>query len=178
MINLNAPIGARMWEALKAVLQQERTASWQAAFDTTRQTMRATGNAVQVYTISPDTVAALAENNVVLENAAVWMRDTELLHALRDTKALRGASLPDSIWRNLPAELEAATPYLDTVTNTLIYIVDLGGDIGKIVVRVNYNEKGRFDGVRAKVISNFIQTGGSIEDYNLKQAQYVDLAGK
>ena len=84
LIKLSAPIGAEMWEVLKPVLAMERLAAWQTVFDATRQSMQAGGIAVMVHTVAPATVAALAENKVVLETAAVWMRDTELLHTLRD----------------------------------------------------------------------------------------------
>lgn len=176
LLNLNAPIGAQMWEALKPALAQERLAAWQAVFDTTRQTMQAGGNAVMVHTVAPDTVAALAVEGVILENAAVWMRDTELLHALRETKTQRGAALPDSVWRDLPTELATATPYLDTQNNTLIYTIALSTQLGKVVIRVNYNAKGQFDGVRAKIVSNFAVTGGVVDISNVTMGtQYVPL---
>lgn len=176
LMNLDAPIGAQMWEVLKPVLLQERLAAWQAVFDATRQTMQAGAAALQVHTVEAATVANLAQNAVVLENSAVWMRDTELLHALRATKTDRGAVLPDSVWRDLPLHLEAATPYLDTLDKALIYAIDLGSDIGKVVMRVNYNEKGQFSGVRAKIVSNFIQSGGLVEPNNIAlDARYTKL---
>ena len=172
LIKLDASIGAAMWEVLKPVLAKERLADWQAVFDTTRLAMQAGGNAVMVHTLAPQTVAELAEKGVVLENAAVWMRDTELLHALRDYKTARGAALPDSVWRDLPTELEGATVYLDTTNNTLIYVVDTGDQLGKVVVRVNYNEKGQFDGLRARITSNFVVTGGEVLPRDLKAQRY------
>ena len=175
LINLNAPLGAQVWESVKPVLQQERLAQWQATFDATRGGLQAGGNAVQVHTVAPAIVAALVEREVVLENAAVWMRDTELMHALRDTKAVRGAALPDSVWRDLPLQLDAASVYLDTQNNTLLYVVDMGERVGKVVVRVNYNEKGRFDGVRERIVSNFVVTGGMADRFNLEEAKYVLL---
>lgn len=176
LLNLSAPIGAQMWEVLKPVLLAERTAAWQKVFDTTLETMQAGGNAVTVHTVEPAIVAALAtEHKVVLENSSVLMRDTELLHALRVTKAARGATLPESAWRDLPAELEAASVYLDTLDNSLIYAFDLGERTGKVVIRVNYNQKGRFDGVRARIVSNFVQTGGVVDTNNLGESKYVLL---
>ena len=83
--------------------------------------------------------------------------------------------MPDSVWRNLPSALESATPYLDTQNNTFVYAIDLGGDIGKVVIRVNYNEKGRIDDVRARFTSNFVRTVGVVKDYNLREANYVSL---
>lgn len=176
LITLDAPIGAAMWDSLKPALAQERLKAWQKLVDTTRQTMQPAGTTAMVHTVAPDIVAALAQNNVVLENAAVWMRDTELLHALRDYKSERGAALPDSVWRDLPTALESATPYLDTQNNTLVYTVDLGEKLGKVVIRVNHNAKGQFDGVRAKLVSNFAITGGVVDVKNiLTEERYLPL---
>jgi len=129
--------------------------------------MRAGGETVQVHTVAPETVGALEARGVALENAAVWMRDTELLHALRDTKATRGAGLPVEVWLELPRLLQTAEAYLDTNDLALIYSVDLGERWGKLVVRVNRNMKGRFNGVRAHLVSNFVQTGGLVNPDNL-----------
>lgn len=175
LINLDAPIGAAMWKALEPVLLQERASAWHKVFDTTLLKMQAGGNVVMVHTVAPEVVKALDDNQVLLENAAVWMRDTELVHALRDTKALRGAAIPESVWRDLPMQLQAATPYLDTQDKALIYFIDLGPRLGKIAVRINYNEKGRFGGVRARIVSNFIQTGGLVDQFNQAEARYVLL---
>ncbi len=176
LIRLNAPIGAALWEALAPTLKDERLQAWQEVFDATLQSMKASNSAVQVHTVEPETVSQLAAHGVTLENAGIWMRDTELLHALRDTKAHRGASLPEEIWRSLPEKLDQATPYLDTVDNGLIYAFDLGMKMGKVMIRINFNEKGRFDGVRARIVSNFIKTGGVVEASNLqKGTQYIAL---
>lgn len=175
LLNLSAPIGAQMMEVLEPVLFAERLAAWQTMVDTTRQTMQAVGNTLLAHTVEPATVAALAVEGVILENAAVWMRDTELLHALRDTKVERGAALSEDVWRRLPELLRDATPYLDTADQALIYTIDLGAQAGKVVVRVNYNEKGRFDGVRARIVSNFVQTGGMVDQPNMGETRYVPL---
>ncbi len=175
LIKLDAALGAQMAEALKPVLLTERTAAWEKVFDATRQAMAGKGDTVLVHTVAPQTVAALADKGVALENAAVWMRDTELMHALRDTKAARGAALPDEVWRDLPRQLQGASVYLDTGNNTLLYVIDQGERTGKVVVRVNYNEKGRFDGARARITSNFVQTGGVVDQDNLQERQYVLL---
>lgn len=175
LIRLDAPIGAALWEMLQPVLMAERVSAWQDLFDVTRQGMRASGTTLLVHTVEPETVAALSDNGIALENAAVWMRDTELLHALRDTKADRGAAIPDEAWRNLPELLQAAIPYLDTLDQALIYAIDLGLQVGKVVVRVNYNEKGRFDGIRARIVSNFVQTGGVVEPGDMRSSRYKAL---
>jgi len=168
LINLAAPIGAKMWEELAPLLQDERLKAWQSLFDATRESMLGTGTAATVHTIEATVVDALAVRGITLDNSAVWMRDTELLHALRDSKSARGANLPDEVWRNLPELLRQAKPYLDTLDHALVYEIDLGERAGKVVIRVNYNEKGRFDGVRARIVSNFVQTGGLVQRQNLQ----------
>ena len=177
LINLDAPIGAAMWEVLKPVLTAERLAVWQGVVDATVSSMQATGTAALVHTVDPATVAALQANGVELANSAVWMRDTELLHAIRDTKTERGAVLPESVWRDLPNWLDSADPYLDTQDQALIYAMDLGARVGKVAVRVNFNEKGRFDGVRARIVSNFIQTGGMVNVRNITEPHFIPLRG-
>lgn len=173
LLALDAPIGAAMWQELAPLLLAERLQRWQAMVAETAAAMRAGGQAVQVHTVAPATVQTLAERGVVLENAAVWMRDTELLHAIRDTKTDRGAALPAEVWSDLPRLLEQAEPYLDTRDQALVYAIDLGERWGKVVVRVNYNEKGRFDGVRARIVSNFVQTGGWVEPRNIVHEQHL-----
>lgn len=177
LIRLDAPMGAAMWEALKPVLAAERLATWHTAADATFASMRGQGIATLVHTLEPATVAALQSQGVVLENAAVWIRDSELLHAIRDTKTERGAAIPHEVWRELPTLLEKATPYWDKVKKNLIYAIDLGPKVGKFVVEINYNEKGWFDGVRAKLVSNFVRTGGVVEPANLQDPRYVALSG-
>lgn len=107
------------------------------------------------------------------------MRDKELLHAFRDYKTTRGAALPDEVWRDLPAYLDAATPYLDVndpEDKQLVYSIDLGDQLGKIALRVNVNKTGRVEGLRAAITSNFIQTGGVVEVKNMSTgSQYLQL---
>lgn len=178
LLALDAPIGAAMWRELRPVLAAERLQQWQALVDDTARAMRAGGTTAQVHTVAPQTVQAMAERGVTLENAGVWMRDTELLHAIRDTKTERGAALPLEVWRDLPRLLEVAEPYLDTNDQALIYAVELGERWGKLVVRVNRNMKGRFDGVRAHLVSNFVQTGGVIGAGDMNGSQYMPLTIK
>jgi len=85
--------------------------------------------------------------------------------------------LPESVWRDLPNWLDSADPYLDTQDQALIYAMDLGARVGKVAVRVNFNEKGRFDGVRARIVSNFIQTGGMVNVRNITEPHFIPLRG-
>lgn len=176
LIKLDAPVGAAMHEALKPALQAEQQAAWWKMVDRTASTMKATGEAQLAHVIAPKTVQSLASHGVALDNAAVWLRDDELVHALRAYKANHGGTLPLAIWRGLRELLAIATPYLDTVDLALVYAFDVKNALGKILVRINYKEKARFDGVRDRVTSNFIRTGGMVEIDNIAlDARYKKL---
>lgn len=175
LINLESSVGAKMWELVQEAVEKEQAAAWQKMVDRVSESMKATGEARLAHVISSDTVRKLSDAGVKLDNAAVWLRDDELVHALRGYKDSRGASLPVEIWENLRDLLESATPYLDTEDLALIYVIDAPDGLGKIVVRVNYKEKARFDGIRDRITSNFIRTGGWIESGDLGSARYIKL---
>ena len=175
LIKLDAPIGAAMAKELAPALAMERRLAWTSMVDNMASTLRPSGQTLLATTVEPKAVAALADAGVALDNAAVWLRDHELVHALRDTKATRGAALPLDVWRNLPDKLGGAPVYLDTQDQALLYVIDAGGALGKVVVRVNYNARGQFDGVRDRITSNFIQTGGVVELADLQAARYMRI---
>lgn len=175
LINLDAPIGAAMAQALKPALAMERRLAWTDMVDQVAATLRPHGTTVLAGAVSPETVADLHAAGVELDNAALWLRDQELAHALRDTKSKRGTALPLQVWRDLPGYLDGARAWLDTEDLALLYSFDAGAGVGKIVVRVNYNAKGHIGGVRQRITSNFIQTGGLVEAFNLEASRYVEL---
>lgn len=177
LIKLDAPIGAAMWKVLEPALAMERRLEWTSFVDDTAAALRPRGDVVLAAAVRPGTIAALGREGVVLDNAAIWLRDHELVHALREAKTDRGTALPMDVWRDLPRHLEGARAFLDTQDRALVYEVDAGGDIGKVVVRVNYNETGRFDGARRRVSSNFIRTGGLVAAGDLMSPRYVPLEG-
>lgn len=133
------------------------------------------GTTSLVATVKPAAVASLEVLGVELENAAVWVRDQDLAHALRDSKLDRGAALPVQTWRDLPLLLAEATVYLDTEKQALLYVIDAGIAQGKVVVRVNYNAKGQFDGQRQLIKSNFVRTGGLTDPGDLRNKRYKKL---
>jgi hypothetical protein len=173
LIRLDAPIGAAMWQALAPVLKAEQLKEVQEMVAVAAASMAPTSASVVAHVIEPDTIAALAARGVELNDAAIWLRDRELIHAIRDIKDARGAMLPLDVWLNLPNYLEIATPYLDTKNNTLLYAFDLPDITGKVVVKVNYSSKIRETGKRKIVDSNFIVTGGIFDAGNLKNGRYV-----
>lgn len=128
------------------------------------------------HVLPPATVQDLADNGHVLESAGVFLRDRELLHSLRPVKDGRGHTLPEEVWLNLPDHLAIADIYLDTQDTALVYAFDAGDNKGKVVVRVNYSEKIRTaDGKRARIVGNFISTGGVVKESDLHSERYIAL---
>lgn len=176
LIRLDAPIGSAMFDAMRSTLAQEMSAAVADLVEAAVTSGQPAGEAALAHVVAPRTVADLASRGVPLESADVWLRDAELLHALRDAKAVRGATLPVEIWKDLPTWLSKATPYLDTKDTALVYAFDLPDGIGKVLVRVNYAEKARIAGKRTRFTSNFVRTGGVVEPRNLRDGtQYIKL---
>jgi hypothetical protein len=175
LIRFPAEIGAEMWQALKPVLKAEQLAAVRSMVAIAAASMEPAGVGVVAHVIEPDTVSGLAEHGITLDNAAVWLRDRELIHAIRDKKVDRGASLPLDVWLNLPEYLDGAMPYLDTLDIALLYAFEFPNVAGKVVVRLNHEEKVRDGGQRKKVKSNFIVTGGIVTQENLNDPRYVPL---
>jgi hypothetical protein len=176
LIRLDAPIGAAMFDAMRPLLAREVGASVAALVETAVATGQPAGEAALAHVISPRTVADLAARGAPLESADVWLRDAELLHALRDTKTVRGATLPVDVWKDLPRHLSNAAPYLDMHDTALVYAFDLPEGVGKVLVRVNYGEKARIKGKRTRFTSNFVRTGGVVDTDNVaNDVRYVAL---
>jgi hypothetical protein len=174
LINLDAPIGAAMWEMLAPALELEQRLALTAMVDRVASTMQATNESVLVGALTPEVTAKFAEatgQDVV--SADLWLRDAELLHALRQTKAGRGAALPVETWRNLPDLLKTADVYYDTTDPALVYVFNNGTE--KVAVRVNYALKMNIGGKRQKVMANFVRSGGVVDPINIVEPQYALL---
>ncbi len=158
-----------MWQALQPVLKAEQLADMRNLVATAAASMEPAGAGAVAHVIAPGTLAALDARGVELNDAAVWLRDEQLIHAIRDAKVNRGAALPLEVWMALPEHLGAAATYLDHLNGTLLYVFALPDVIGKVVVRVNYSSKVRSGGRRKIIQSNFIRTGGVIADNDLTE---------
>lgn len=174
---LDAPLGAAMWAGLKPVIALEQRLAMMDLVDAAAASMQPANRAALAYVAAPATVADLAARQVMMPTADIWLRDTELIHALRDIKSARGAALTVQTWRDLPALLEQAEPYWDTVNSTLVYVFEAPDGPGKVAIRAAFTAKVQ-DGAkgRSKLTSNFIRTGGRVESFNITEGgQYVPL---
>lgn len=178
LVTLDAPIGAALWRDVAPQMAPEQRQAWRDLVGQVERTKRAVGQLSLVHVVDDATLKALAGRNVRLSNAAVLMRDAELLHAMRDTKLARGAALPSDVLARLPELLPQADVYLDTEDQALVYAIPVDGQAGKIVVRVNYTEKGRMGGERVKLTANYVQTGGLVQPSDLAAPRYALLEKK
>jgi len=175
LVALDAPLGAALWENVKGGAAAGLANTWRALVNDVARTSRSGGATALVHVVDASTQMALADHGVTLASAAVLMRDSELVHALRDLKSTRSATLTPAIWAELPALLKDATPYLDQQDQALLYVIDLPQRAGKVVVRMNYAEKARFGDQRARVVANFVRTGGVIDAANALEPHLVEL---
>lgn len=178
LIRFPASIGADMWQALKPSLLVEHSKAVLDMVAVAAASMDPAGVGVVAHVMEPTTVNALESYGVELQDAAVWLRDGELIHAIRDSKVDRGASLPLDVWLKIPEYLDGATAYFDKVNQNVVYAFDFPGVTGKVVVSLNRLEKVRDNGVRRKITSNFIVTGGIVRPENMAEGRYVPLDGK
>ena len=174
---LEAQIGADLWASVRDTAPVEGLMLALANMvDRVSLQKTATGESLLIHAVAPATVADLSENHKIeLASAGIWLKDHDLLHAIRDTKETSGKALSATVWRDLPTLLAAATPYLDLLDQALVYAFDLEDGTGKVVIRVNYSEKIRQDGKRARITANFIRTGGMVEKHNLEEGRYAKL---
>jgi hypothetical protein len=168
-------VGADMWQSLSPVLKAERAKAVRDMVAVAAASMEPAGVGVVAHVMEPATVSALAKHDIELQDAAVWLRDRELIHAIRDSKVDRGAALPLDVWLNLADYLDGAKPYYDRINQNVIYAFDLPGNAGKVAVELNRLEKVRDANNRKKVLSNFIVTGGIVRPENLAESRYMAL---
>lgn len=108
------------------------------------------GRRVVVGTLSPTTVAGLTEAGLAPQAAPIFVRDADILHALRDVKAgLQTASgLPKALtlaeYGRAPTMLaQPQAVLLDAAKSTLIFVFPAERrEAAKLVVRVDFVAKG------------------------------------
>ena len=119
-------------------------------------------------------VEALEQRGMTPRNLTITLTDKALLHMARETKKTRGAAIPDAGLLTLPKHIEHSQAVLfDKTDPALLYVFDAGEAerLGKFVVRVNYNVKGKH--------TNSVRTGGMASVRNLKgNARYELINGK
>jgi hypothetical protein len=145
-------------------------AAWQSAVMAARRSRNLT---YLVGALDTETVAALASFGIKPLTAAIVARDVEILHALRDTKALASVRVARVLTAEelarLPAMLrEARAVLLDVERRDLLYVVDASvrRETGKVVVSLNY----RLKTDAGKETVNSFRTAGLVDMVDLRAA--------
>ena len=120
--------------------------------------------------LPPDVVDFCKKQGVDLSSGAILMTDFRLAHALRQAKEVEGKTLPKSVFKNLLSNLYGANIYWDKEKNNLVYVFkvnDAKGSVVKIIVAKERREKIAIHGKSKMITSNFVVTGGIVEDPNI-----------
>lgn len=174
--DLGARVVASMIDQLGPIIANDFKA-WGGDVLATRQIV---DELFTVGAVSPKTLDFLSAQAIQLENAAVTIRDRELLHLSRAGKTGRGAALADEDILRLPDAIARPAAVLwDTQDPALIYVMRpaSGERVGKIVVRVDYATKTGAGGQRAVVKTNSVRTAGSVAAGDLTTARYQIVEG-
>lgn len=128
--------------------------------DTVAKEKIARGVSKSVGVIPDDVIVALTQEGLEPATAIITLQDKDVLHAIRDSK---DNPLPLSFWQNLPSYLlNPEAVLLDTLQKdvAVLYIVDLGENHGKAVIRLNYEVKTKDETGKRKVITtNIVRSG-------------------
>ncbi|WP_171892414.1 phage minor head protein [Pseudomonas aeruginosa] len=125
-------------------------ADWERWLDTVANDPVRRGRRVHVGTLSPQTVEGMSAAGVEARTAIISVGDSDILHVLRDAKAMAttAAGLPKALslaeLATLPQILaQPQAVLLDAKSNTLIYaFAAQRREAGKIAVLVNFQLKG------------------------------------
>ncbi len=141
---------------VKALLNAEV----KAMVDTVLDEMIARGVSKSVGVLPASVIEALTVADLAPQSAVITLRDTDILHAMRDSK---DDKLPLEFWENIADYIASPEAILlDTLQaeNVLLYIIDLGNNKGKVIVKLDYDLKVRDEnGKRQKITTNIIRSG-------------------
>ncbi len=134
------------------------------------------GKLRNVGVLLPEVVGGLEARNIKPASALLTVRDADVLHTHRDTKANRilwetYLMLPELVAKPRAVLLEKSD------SPALLYVFDVPGDkVGKLVVQIDYEVDVRdAAGNKGKALMNILQTGKIINPNALKDRETYDL---
>ena len=164
LINLDAPIGARMYQAMRPVLQAERDAAYQSYLADVLADPVKRGRMAVVGAIDPATLEWLATNKgITPATAEIAVEDGLIIGVKADRHQAAGNALSADEWARLPDMLANPDQILyDTRSGALLYIVAAGDPLqGKLAVKFDYRlrkEKGNIN----RLVSAFLVQAAAI----------------
>lgn len=144
---------------------------------------RAYGNTLAVGTLNDEVVDKLTQMGKAPHHSIIAVRDTDILHGLRDSKQALGKDLNIEFWQNLPTELQNPTAILlqtkeqqrqKSALDTLVFVYKNSN--GKVLVKVDYAVKIKENNVEKKQVKlNMVKTGSTLSDDELSSLKSFDL---
>lgn len=138
LLNLDAPVGAAMWEALGPALKMERELSWWQTLSEWLADPLPRGRTVILGALSPSVLAWLkAKQKPAPLTAEIAVRDNLPLGAKQRRHEADQNGLTEAEWRTLPAQiLRPGAIYLDSRSGKLIFVIE---EIGPAKIAVEFN---------------------------------------
>lgn len=132
---------------------------------------RAYNNTLAVGVINDEVVDKLTKLGKAPHHKIIAVRDTDILHSLRDSKQGKDINLPVEFWQQLPDKLQNPSAVLldskkggskKTSLDTLIFVYKT--ETGKVFIKLDYEVKLKTGDKKEKVKLNTVTTGGVTKD--------------
>lgn len=132
---------------------------------------RAYNNTLAVGVINDEVVDKLTKLGKAPHHKIIAVRDTDILHSLRDSKQGKDINLPVAFWQQLPDKLQNPSAVLldpkkdgskKTSLDTLIFVYKT--ETGKVFIKLDYEVKLKTGDKKEKVKLNTVTTGGLTKD--------------
>jgi hypothetical protein len=139
LANLDAPVGAAMWEALEPAIAMERQLKWFGTLDKWLADSLPRGREMIVGALSVETIATLSGMGLAIpKTAEIAVSDRIIVGAKQRRHKQTQNALTEQEWRDLPRIISGAgNPYLDTRSGKLIFVSDGAAGSTKVVVEFN-----------------------------------------
>lgn len=165
LINLNAPVGAAMWQMLEPVLQAEQQVAFDAFLDDVLADPVKRARTAVVGAIDPDTLDWLATNKGISPaTAEIAVQDGLIVGKKAARHQAAGDALSTADWRELPSLLADPDQVLyDTSSGKLLYIsASTDPTVAKLAVEFDYKLK-KNKGETNLLVSAFKVMGDAIK---------------
>lgn len=128
----------------------------------------ARGQMKYVGVLPKEVISTLEVHHIAPQSAVIAVRDSDVLHALRESKQAKGGNLPLEFWQQLPEKLRNPTAILlqkdRQGANNLLFIYKT--EQGKVAIKLDYavQVKDKITHKKEKVKLNMVRTASAILD--------------
>ncbi|MBC7859184.1 MAG: head morphogenesis protein [Burkholderiaceae bacterium] len=142
LIKLDAPVGAKMYEALRPALKAERDAAYKSYLDEVLADPVKRGRTAVIGAIDPATLEWLAKKGIHPATAEITVQDGLIIGKKAARHQAAGDALSAAEWASLPALIDSPGQVLfDTKSGKLLYVAASGGAQAKLAVEFDYKMK-------------------------------------